>query len=245
MSEHYEPEVGQMLFGCASGPYEMSQIGDACLQAVMEELGRVYGNRHQRSWNREDDPRITGLIFRPYYWGDCDCGGEERLSKWTEKHSESCYQTEYRNIPENLRHSYHGAKLVEYKRIVHDMCERRGIPWNDGLGCAAHCDCGHDRRWREFATRNGCTAECSTVRPNLATTDGVEIRWYKNSRRGTSVNRPMTPGDWAAWLSRALQTIQAQECEWMKERSPSRICPIHLSRPCPERPPAPRSPEGE
>lgn len=206
----YEPEVGQMLFGNATGSYAPGELGEACLQHALNEIERVFWNREQRQWDRHEDPAIPQITFRPYYWGDCDCGGEQRLAAWTEEHAPSCYQTEYYALPESMRHSYDGPEYVERQRIVRAICERRGIPWNDGYGCAVHCDCGHDERWRTFARQNGCTPQCATVLPNFAFGD-VEIRWYKHSRRGLSVNRPLTADEWRAWLNEVMAAIRSAD----------------------------------
>lgn len=63
-------ELGQAIFGNPTGDYEISDLGKACLHAVLDEIGRVFWNREQREWNCSDDPRIPGIEFRPYYWGD-------------------------------------------------------------------------------------------------------------------------------------------------------------------------------
>lgn len=49
-------------------------------------------------------------------------------------------------------------------------------------------------------------------KPNL-TVDGsdIEIRWYKHPCRGTTTQRPVTPDEWPAWLSKALELVRATD----------------------------------
>lgn len=65
-----EPELGQMLFGAPTGEYGTSELGDACVKHVLAEIDRVFWNRNQKKWDRYEDPKIPGVTFRPYYWGD-------------------------------------------------------------------------------------------------------------------------------------------------------------------------------
>lgn len=36
------------------------------------------------------------FVMRPFYWGDCDCGADERSEKWHSEnpHADNCFQTE-------------------------------------------------------------------------------------------------------------------------------------------------------
>jgi hypothetical protein len=66
----YTPELGQLLFGCPTGRYDVPDYGVALIEWCMKEIERVYWNRNQREWDRYTDPQIPGIIYRPYYWGD-------------------------------------------------------------------------------------------------------------------------------------------------------------------------------
>ena len=41
----------------------------------------------------------------------------------------------------------------------------------------------------------------------------VEIRWYKHPGRGTTVNREMSPADWAKWLDACITALAAADKE--------------------------------
>ena len=125
MSELYVPELGQMCFGNPCGACAAGDLGEACLAFVLSEVERVFGNQKQRPWDYDENPRIPGITFRPYYWGD----------------------------------------------------------------------------WEEEAAK-----------PNFVV-DGfdIEIRWYKHPCRGVTTQRAVTPDEWAAWLSKALELVRAAD----------------------------------
>lgn len=51
MSEQYEPELGQMLFGQPFKEYKVPKIWKAALVALYEELDRVMGNITQTNYS--------------------------------------------------------------------------------------------------------------------------------------------------------------------------------------------------
>lgn len=72
MSDHYEPELGQLCFGNPTGEYPVPQYAAALISGIAAAIEIAFWNREQREWDRCEDPRIKGLVFRPYYWGDDD-----------------------------------------------------------------------------------------------------------------------------------------------------------------------------
>ena len=66
----YNAELGQAIFGCPTGCYVVPYYACALLEWLMKEIERVYWNREQEEWDRYADPKIEGIEFRPYYWGD-------------------------------------------------------------------------------------------------------------------------------------------------------------------------------
>jgi len=63
-------ELGQMMHGNPTGEYGTAEWVDALIEALISEAERVYWNVNQEEWDRYSDPKIKGLEFRPYYWGD-------------------------------------------------------------------------------------------------------------------------------------------------------------------------------
>ena len=72
---HYEPELGQALFGQPHKKHQVPAIWDAALSFLREELDRVMWNREQREYaspfsntaNRFECPAFT---VEAYSWGD-------------------------------------------------------------------------------------------------------------------------------------------------------------------------------
>ena len=65
-----QPELGQMMFGNPTGEYGTPNFVDALVFELLNQADRVYWNKMQRQWERYDDPKIEGMEFRAYYWGD-------------------------------------------------------------------------------------------------------------------------------------------------------------------------------
>lgn len=94
-------ELGNMMFGNSRGEFEVPRG-----QGFEEELHRLfnaYAKDRDNSW-REYGVAFENEVFHvfPYYWGDCDCGYDERFetafAQWskTNCHAVDCYQSELR-----------------------------------------------------------------------------------------------------------------------------------------------------
>ena len=71
------PELGQMAFGNPTGSHGTDDFIDALVDHLLAEIDRVYWNVYQREWDRSDDPKFSGVEFRPYYWGDDETEAEK------------------------------------------------------------------------------------------------------------------------------------------------------------------------
>lgn len=65
-------ELGQLIYGNPTGDYGTRNYQDALVLSLLDEIERVYWNKYQAEWNRHDDPKLVGVEFRPYYWGDTE-----------------------------------------------------------------------------------------------------------------------------------------------------------------------------
>jgi len=54
------------------GEFELDYFHDALIEYLLNEIERVYWNKNQKEWNRIDNPKIKGISYRPYYWGDSE-----------------------------------------------------------------------------------------------------------------------------------------------------------------------------
>jgi hypothetical protein len=62
--------MSQIAFGNKVGDWETEEWVDALIDYIVEEIDRVYWNLNQEEWNRQDDPKLKGLKYNPYYWGE-------------------------------------------------------------------------------------------------------------------------------------------------------------------------------
>lgn len=68
----YTPELGQMVYGNPTGAHKMPYYAESLVLHVLDQIERVYWNQQQCDWDRFDDPEISGITFRPYWWGEDD-----------------------------------------------------------------------------------------------------------------------------------------------------------------------------
>lgn len=68
--DSFQPELGQFVFGNPHGDFETPEWVDALIDKLLSEIERVCWNTQQVEWDRYGDPKLPGVIFRPYYWGD-------------------------------------------------------------------------------------------------------------------------------------------------------------------------------
>jgi hypothetical protein len=141
------------------------------------------------------------FVMRTYYWGDCDCGGGQRIEEWetSNLHKDTCYQVELNSMRKEsgLQYYYNGKYIdstVGYKtarkiedKIYKKLIKKYGL---SEFGCAVHCTCG---RWEDRAAyieKNGHTNECSLNLPNFKhKASGFEVRWYKWIGRGMDYDK--------------------------------------------------------
>lgn len=195
-------ELGNLFFGHSCGAVKVPRTASyegpiyALIESMPEESSG-YGYAFENEVFK----------MRPYYWGDCTCGFDEKDAKWSEenKHLKTCYQAEYNRIPGN------GA-LGKKDADIKALCERRGIPWDNGRGCAVHCDCGYQKRWEEFAANNDHTSSCPIVEPNfLYKPTGYELRWYKYPLRDSYASHKLSAAQFMAMMNKCVESL-GQKC---------------------------------
>lgn len=67
---NYKPELGQAMFGNKWQPYEMPEYAVALFLYIIKEIKRVYWNKNQEEWDMNSDPKLCGIEWGPYWWGD-------------------------------------------------------------------------------------------------------------------------------------------------------------------------------
>lgn len=109
--EHYEPEIGQICFGNPWGEFDAGELGRACVLMLLDQVARVFWNREQREWDRCEDPKIPGMAYQSYWWGDEDAPeasrpnlslGDDIEVRWY-KHARRGTTTQRRVTPDEWR----------------------------------------------------------------------------------------------------------------------------------------------
>lgn len=132
--------------------------------------------------------------MRPFYWGDCDCGYEQKEEAWSRahKHTEDCYQSAFKREAVAAGASLHPEwgwvqwpdswSFDRYHkietRIYKALCKKHGLSFEAGYG--NHCTCYHGKAWRDWSKDNHHLPTCSLELPNFKHhASGLEVRWYK------------------------------------------------------------------
>lgn len=155
------------------------------------------------------------FVMRPYYWGDCDCGYEERADKfWSKnKHSEDCYTSELRREEKaaGIHHTQESKMSYEAKekirrKIYKALCKKHNRTYP--AGCAVHCTCGIDEKAKAYFEVNGHKPTCALELPNfLHRASGLEVRWYKWI--GRSMEAKNLPVSLSAIFKECLDSINS------------------------------------
>ncbi|MEM7282840.1 MAG: hypothetical protein AAF438_14570 [Pseudomonadota bacterium] len=165
-----------------------------------------------------EDFENSTFVMRRFYWGDCDCGGEQREVDFENNdpgHSVDCYQTVLKNRLRNAGVKQYGDPGFWEDRMPYD--ERRKIegPIYDDVcvtfnlprqGCAIHCTCDYKSRRTNADIYHRDT--CSLELPNFVhKKSGFKVSWYKWIGRGMEIDYPETL-DLNAALSECFQSLE-------------------------------------
>lgn len=158
------------------------------------------------------------FVMRPYYWGDCDCGYDEREDAFNSKHkhTEGCYSSELAREQKVAGVHYsqdsklgYDAKEKIRKDIYKHLCKKHGLTYPDG--CAVHCNCGLKEKADEYFKDNGHKATCALELPNfLHRSSGLEVRWYKWIGRGMEIKN--LPINLSAIFKECLDSVNPRKC---------------------------------
>lgn len=159
-----------------------AHVADEYVTADLYELSRELGERDPErqahgflggEWGYGQDFENDVFEMHPYWWGDCECGHDDREAQWEDEHPhlDDCYQSEL-----SRRGGYeHASRLAD----------AWGLPQ---VGCAVHCTCGREEERREWVEANPHPPDCPQVRPNFRhKPSGIEVRWYKYIGRSMEV----------------------------------------------------------
>lgn len=132
---HFQPELGQMLWGQPVQQYEVPPIFDAALEGIRAELGRVMWNLRQRSGgdpfgNEGASFRCERFIAVGYSWND------ERAQPWNFKHlptgiEVSWYKYAGRGMSANRALTPQDASDVLIDCLAACQAVEGGAPWDE------------------------------------------------------------------------------------------------------------------
>jgi len=209
----YEPELGQLLFGNASGALDLGAdehyVAER-LYALSERLGRLDPANQAHGllggeWGYGQEFSNEVFEMHPYWWGGCTCGFEALDCRWSEDHPHTpqCFQSRY--LLEDERLSLDDVDFDERHARMIAWAKANGYP-EAPYGMAVHCDCGMDWAYQQWRKEHDHAADCREVIPNFKCGD-LEIRWYKYLGRGMSVNREVTRAEWKEIFRRCFASL--------------------------------------
>lgn len=194
-------ELGNELFGNSRGEWPIPRHAgyEAPISMLIQEMGGDgggYGSEFENS---------TFSMF-PYYWGECSCGYEEAERLWSDshEHKRDCYQTAYRALLGEYEASFQVPEGLE-----RGLCQKFGIPWNDGFGAAVHCTCDYRQKWADFLRCNAHAEACPIVRPNFFyKPTGLSVKWYKYPLRDSYASREVPPDEWRRVMLNCIASLK-------------------------------------
>jgi hypothetical protein len=95
MTKKYNPELGQYLFGNPTGNFQIENYQEALIVYLIEEIRIAFWNKFQKDWEDSEDPKLNGVTYNYYYWGE----NEEESKKPNLKFSHSPQEIRWYKYP--------------------------------------------------------------------------------------------------------------------------------------------------
>lgn len=206
-----DPELGQMMFGNKWEDHDAPGFVIRSILDLSEALAHAQPDQQSHGFLGGEfgyGGEYVGQVFEmhPYWWGDCECGQEEREAAWCDSndHSAECYQSALTRAFVSAGFDEHGftppgadRRSGERDRIMADACERFGLTYPHG--CMVHCTCDYRSTYASWIEVNPHDPKCGVVRPNfLHIASGTAVHWYKYIGRSTTINRQVEAAEWRA-----------------------------------------------
>ncbi|SMO92249.1 hypothetical protein [Melghirimyces algeriensis] len=150
------------------------------------------------------------FTLRPFYWGDCNCGYEDREWDFFEEelpsHTEECFHTRFTVFEKELERKQ--ISPPERDRLLTEWAIKNGYP-KGRYGIAFHCDCGRKEVEDKWIAENDHLDICSVVLPNFVyKPDGLEIEWYKYPLRGAKSNKDICFEEMRAIIDHCVRSFK-------------------------------------
>ena len=110
-------------------------------------------------------------------------------------------------LMEEWRKAY--ARRNEFLDALYDrLCKKYG---KQKFGCAIHCTCDYEAKWKAFCAADGHDADCKLERPNfLYKPTGYELEWYKYPLRGAVASADLNANQFAAMIDHCVQSLRKE-----------------------------------
>lgn len=193
-----------MLFGHSRGEFEIPRIG-AYEKPIFALLDAINPDNAGYMLEYENDT----FVMHPYWWGDCDCGFEEKEEVWDEenKHTADCFHTLYHAEKERI--SNPKIQFMDSHELMTVWSKANGLPTAPD-GMAVYCTCDYQERWEKFTEANWHDAKCSLARPNfLFKPTGYELRVYKYPMRDSFANYDLSTEEYAEMMDVCIKSLEA------------------------------------
>jgi hypothetical protein len=222
-------ELGNICFGHSRGNYPMPRSS-----GWEEELFRLFKAIEPN--NKDDFGLSYGVRFEnetffttPYFWGDCQCGFDEKDYKWFEdnKHRDYCYQNKKKEIEKEW--AIQTGKLKEFEKDgyfseyslsdkdqklfnnqIKKLCKEMQLTYPSG--CVVHCTCDHDKNYNKWRETNNHDPRCPIVMPNFWYKPmDLTIMWYKYPLRDSYISHQITLKEFKQIIDKCIESLKNEK----------------------------------
>jgi len=206
-------ELGNFVFGHSRGNFLIERgVG------FEEELYRLFDAIDP---NRDNSWREYGVNFEnetfmtfPYWWGDCECGFDEKDCDWSDNNvcSDTCFSVKRERLDEELKAegiSLYNERSEEWKEKVTEWSIQNG--WTGWEGSAGRCDCGNDEKYEKWRETNNHDVNCPIVKPNFKhKASGFELQWYKYPLRDSYMSMNLSLEEFTKIIDDCIKSVKSR-----------------------------------
>jgi hypothetical protein len=204
-------ELGNMIFGNSRGEAEIpdSSRWHGTMARLLDAVGKALGEKHGDGYGYGRDFDNDTFTMMPYYWGDCECGFEDKVNEWCEKnpHTKECFDTRFQEEEDRL------------ENLSYDARHKKMVKWAKANGCKeaptgmrVYCDCGRTEKYNEFLKDKEHDSSCRIVRPNfLYKPTGFQVCWYKYWARDSYMTPEISIDEFERIINACVDSLNIKE----------------------------------
>lgn len=188
---------------------DLVDLTEALEEAGWDSYGGGLGGTYGYGTHYENDV----FEMHPYFWGDCECGFEDRAERWenTHLHDPACYQQVIRDrgfigwddpasedMDWEVRHN-------DNDKITYAVCLEMGLSTTSGTH--VHCTCPREPARLAWLAANDHESACGVGRPNfLHKPTRTRVDWYKYIGRSME-HEPVSKEAWRTLVDECVASI--------------------------------------